>query len=266
MRAPFAPPRLSEPRNVEADAHAVETSCDTDRPLARIFCFRVAMSLSLIRLAIGSRDRVLPDQRLFRHERPEIARARTHVAVRELEPGAGKRVRELVRMFVEAPRDLLVGRVEPQREVRRQHGRHMLLRIVEGVRDVGLRTLRLPLLRAGRTLRQFPFVFEQVLEEEVAPLRRRLRPGDFRAAGDGVGANAGAILALPAEALILDVSAFRLRGRSATDRRRRGSCRRCGRPRSARRFPRRSSPYGKTFRGCPWPLRPGRDCRSGLPD
>ena len=50
MRAPFAPPRLSEPRNVEADAHAVETSCDTDRPLARIFCFRAAMSLSLIRL------------------------------------------------------------------------------------------------------------------------------------------------------------------------------------------------------------------------
>src|SRR4029453_15671954 len=26
MRAPFAPPRLSEPRKVDADAHAVETS------------------------------------------------------------------------------------------------------------------------------------------------------------------------------------------------------------------------------------------------
>src|ERR1700733_12944388 len=32
MRAPLAPPRLSEPRNVDADAQAVETSCDTDRP------------------------------------------------------------------------------------------------------------------------------------------------------------------------------------------------------------------------------------------
>jgi hypothetical protein len=32
MRAPFAPPRLSEPRNVDADAQAVETSCETDRP------------------------------------------------------------------------------------------------------------------------------------------------------------------------------------------------------------------------------------------
>ena len=76
---------------------------------------------------------------------------------------------------------------------------------------VGLRTFRLPLLRAGRALRQLPFVFEQVLEEEVAPLRRRLRPGDFRTAGDGVGADAGAVLAFPAEALVLDGAAFRLR-------------------------------------------------------
>jgi hypothetical protein len=36
MRAPFAPPRLSEPRKVDADAQAVETSCETDRPEARI--------------------------------------------------------------------------------------------------------------------------------------------------------------------------------------------------------------------------------------
>ena len=76
---------------------------------------------------------------------------------------------------------------------------------------VASRAFRLPLLRAGRALRQLPFVLEQVLEEVVAPLRRRLRPGDFRAAGDGVGAEAGAVLALPAEALILDGAAFRLR-------------------------------------------------------
>ena len=36
MRAPLAPPRLSEKRNVEADAQAVETSCDTDSPVATI--------------------------------------------------------------------------------------------------------------------------------------------------------------------------------------------------------------------------------------
>src|SRR6516225_9699021 len=86
----------------------------------------------------------------------------------------------------------------------------MLLRLVEGVRDGGLRPFRLPLLRTGRALRQLPFVFEQVLEEEVAPLRRRLRPGDFRTAGDGIGAHAGAMLVLPAEALILKGAALRL--------------------------------------------------------
>src|SRR6266481_9012334 len=87
----------------------------------------------------------------------------------------------------------------------------MLLRLVVGVRDRGLGAFRLPLLRTGRALGQLPFVFEQVLEEQIAPLRRRLRPGDFRAAGDGVGADARAMLALPAEALILKRTAFRVR-------------------------------------------------------
>ncbi len=36
MRAPFAPPRLSEPRNVDADAHAVDTRSAVESPEARI--------------------------------------------------------------------------------------------------------------------------------------------------------------------------------------------------------------------------------------
>src|SRR6516165_10462148 len=57
---------------------------------------------------------------------------------------------------------------------------------------------------AGRALRELPFVAEQVLEEVVAPLRRRGGPGDLQAAGDGVAALAGAEAVLPAEALVLD--------------------------------------------------------------
>ena len=53
---------------------------------------------------------------------------------------------------------------------------------------------RLPLLGAGRALGQLPFVLEQVLEEVVAPLGRRLAPGHFRAAGDGVGAETTVIV------------------------------------------------------------------------
>src|SRR5262249_243484 len=132
-------------------------------------------------------------------------------AVRELEPRAGKRVRELVRMLIEATRDLLVGRVEPQREVRGQHGRRMLLRLVVSIRHRGSTAFGLPLPGAGWALGQLPFVVEQVIEVVVAPLRRRLRPGDLRAAGDAVGPDARAKCALPAEALILDEGAFRCR-------------------------------------------------------
>ena len=211
MRAPLAPPRLSEPRNVDADAQAVATSWETDRPEARIFAFSAAMSCFPDQRMIHRGDRVLPRQLFLRNERAEIARDRPHVAVRQLEPRPGKRVGEFVRVLVEAPRNLFVGRVEPQREVRGQHGRHMPLRRVEGIGDRRLGAFRLPLLGAGRALGQLPFVAEQVLEEVVAPLRRRLRPGDLRAAGDRVGALAGAEPALPAEALLLDRGGFRLR-------------------------------------------------------
>src|SRR4030095_123685 len=44
MRAPLAPPRLWEPRNVDPDAQAVDTSSETDSPDARILPLRAAMS------------------------------------------------------------------------------------------------------------------------------------------------------------------------------------------------------------------------------
>ncbi len=44
MRAPLAPPRLSLPRNVAAEAQAVATSLDMEIPDARTWAFRAAMS------------------------------------------------------------------------------------------------------------------------------------------------------------------------------------------------------------------------------
>ena len=159
---------------------------------------------------VHGRDRVLPDQRLFRNKRAEVADDRTHIAVRQLEPCASEGVGELVRMLVEAPGDLLVRRIKPQREVRGEHrGRTALRRIVR-VRN---RTragapLRRPLIGAGRAFRQLPFVAEQVLEEVVAPFRRRRGPDDLYAAGDRVIAFAGAEFILPPEALLFDGRAF----------------------------------------------------------
>ena len=143
---------------------------------------------------VDRRDRVLPDQLFGRHLGAEVARARAHVAVRQLEPGAREGVGELVGVGEEAARDLLVGRVEAQRQVGGEHRRRQALRRVVRVRD-GAGTgaaLGHPLLRAGRALRQLPLEAEQVLEEVVAPLRRRGGPGDLQAAGDGVAALAGA--------------------------------------------------------------------------
>src|ERR1019366_6454857 len=63
-------------------------------------------------------------------------------------------------------------------------------------------------MRTGRTLRQFPVVAEQVGEEVVAPLGRRLGPNDFQAAADRVSTTTFPKFILPTEALVLDVGAF----------------------------------------------------------
>ena len=82
MRAPLAPPRLSLPRKVDADAQAVVTNCEIDRPDARIFAFSAAMSCVVDQRMVHGGDRVLPDQLFLRHQRAEVADARAHVAVR----------------------------------------------------------------------------------------------------------------------------------------------------------------------------------------
>ena len=88
---------------MDADAQAVETSSDTDRPEARILPLREAMSCGINQLVIDGRDGVLPEELFCRNLRAEIACARAHVAVRQLEPSPGERVRKLIRMFHEAP-------------------------------------------------------------------------------------------------------------------------------------------------------------------
>src|SRR5262249_34683475 len=103
--------------------------------------------------------------------------------MRQLEPRPREGVRELIGRLGKAPRNSLVSRVEPQGEVRGEHRRRMTLGFVVGIRNragAGA-ALRLPLMRAGRALRQLPLVAEQVLEVIVAPLRGRGGPGDLQA-------------------------------------------------------------------------------------
>src|SRR5262249_33855098 len=141
----------------------------------------------------------------------KIAWAWTHIAVRELEPRASKRICELIRMREEASRNLLVGGIHPQREVRDKHGWHVPLRRIEGIRNRGCSALCPKLIGPSWAFLQLPFIFEQVFEKAVAPLRRCRAPGDFWTAGDRVFAFARGVLALPAEALFFDRRSFRLR-------------------------------------------------------
>ena len=53
MRAPLAPPRLSVPRKLAADAQAVETSCEMDRPE----CEDLALEGGDVRARRSARDR-----------------------------------------------------------------------------------------------------------------------------------------------------------------------------------------------------------------
>src|SRR5262245_11333052 len=113
-------------------------------------------------------------------------------------------------MFVEALRDRPIDGIESQREIRREHERGVLLRSIVGIGN-GARTgavLGPPLMSAGRTLREFPVILKEVVEEGVAPLGWSGGPGAFQSAGDRIRTGACAEFVLPAEALLLDIGAF----------------------------------------------------------
>ena len=266
IRAPLAPPRLSVPRKLAADAHAVETSCATDRPESSSARLERGDVRVVDQLVVDGRNRVLPQLRLG-DPRAEVARDRAHVAVQQLVPRLGERLGELLGVVEPAPGDRPVDRVEPQREVSGEHHRRAPLRRVVRVGHgaLGLGVGRHPLPGAGRALGQLPLVAVQVLQEAVVPLVGVAGPGTLEAAGDRVAALAGAVAALPAQALLLERRALGLGADVVGGRRRRGSCRRCGRRRSARRSPRRSSPSGRTSRGCRGRRPAGPACRWAPP-
>src|SRR5262249_47931135 len=153
----------------------------------------------------------LPELWLLGDEWAQVARDRTHIAVRQLEPRFSKRVGELLRMIVETLRNRRINGIHPERQIGRQHERRVLLRRIVGIwnRAIPRPILRSPLVCACRTLRELPLKAEQVFQVVVAPLRRCLGPCAFQSAGDRVRGLAAAELVAPAETLLLDVRALR---------------------------------------------------------
>src|SRR5579859_5652160 len=120
---------------------------------------------------IECRDRILPQQFFFWNQRAEIAGAWAHITMGQLVPRAGKSVCELIRVFVETLRNRGVEGIHPQGKVCRKHRGGVPLRGIVSIRDSIRRsaTLRYPLIRTSRALRQFPFISEQNVEEAVIP-------------------------------------------------------------------------------------------------
>jgi hypothetical protein len=159
------------------------------------------------------RHRVLPEQLLRGDVRAEVAALRAHVAVQQLEPGAGVLVGEVLRLAVEPLGDGAELRVGDERDVGGGHHRRDLaaldVRVVGEV--LGLHVLGPPLLGAGRALRELPLVLEEQVEVAGVPLRRVDRPRALEARGDGVLRLALAVLVDPAELAGVHRAALRLR-------------------------------------------------------
>ncbi len=81
MRAPLAPPRLSPPRKVEAEAQAVPTSSDDGEAGGQHLGLERRGVRVVDQRMIDRRHRILPDQLFLRHFRSEIARARAEIAM-----------------------------------------------------------------------------------------------------------------------------------------------------------------------------------------
>ena len=158
------------------------------------------------RLAGG--NAVLPHPVLLGRQRAEVPGDRSHIAVEQLEPGLGEFLGQFLWVVEPTAGDLLVDRVHPHREVGGEHRRVSLALALGHRHRVGPAVvLRLPLIRAGRTLGQLPLVAVKDLQVAVVPLGRGMGPDDLQAAGERVVADTGAGVAVgPAEAHLVQRS------------------------------------------------------------
>ena len=76
MRAPFAPPRMSVPRKLAAEAQAVRTSSGTVSPESRISRLQLGNVAGVDQRMIDRGDRILPAQRFDRNFRADVAGTR----------------------------------------------------------------------------------------------------------------------------------------------------------------------------------------------
>ena len=195
MRAPLAPPRLSQPRKVEAEAQAVVTSCgDGQAGVEDLRLQRGDVGASTSGLVVARAPG--PARSASPPAPPGRGSAdRAHVAVGQLEPGAGEGVGELLGVLEEA-------RARSARRPGRPAAPGRWSSIVGGaalaVERVGHGVRAGAVLRASTGGRRrgswsAPTRSRRGSRRSCCPVRRRGGPDDLEAAGDRVAALAGAV-------------------------------------------------------------------------
>jgi len=161
---------------------------------------------------VHSGNWILPDQYLCRHLCTEVALNRSHIAVGQFVPGAGKSIGELIGILVEPARNLFVGRIHAHAEVCGQHGGLVTLSFVVRIRHQICRGTAFgnPLGGPCRALAHLPLKTKEVFEVVVAPLRGRRGPDALQSTGDGVGSCSSSKGVLPPCALLGDGGSSRL--------------------------------------------------------
>ena len=155
----------------------------------------------------------MPDQITFRHVRSKVAHLRPHIPMRQLEPGTGKGIRELVRIGVKVTRDFFISRVHAHRHVSGGHHDRHFFRCIRRMRCHVLfrQIFGMPLLRTCRAAPKFPFIAEQHIEIAHVPCRWCGSPCPVQAARNCIATNTTAELAEPAKTLCFQCATFGLR-------------------------------------------------------
>ena len=160
--------------------------------------------------SVARGHRILPDQVFGGGIGADVAHAWAHVAVGQLEPGAGKAIVEIGRICHEFFANRAIGRIHLHGHIGIGHDGHGALAGVRGInRHIFFFDIhRLPLPGTCGRFLQRPIIAKQQLEIAHVPFCGFGRPGAFQPRCYRIGCFATQIRVHPAQALVFDLGAF----------------------------------------------------------
>ncbi len=161
----------------------------------------------------NSRYRILPYKLFCRDLRPKIACFRSHIPVSEFEPSPCKCILKFIRIFQKTSCNFFISRIKSERKVGCKHHWCMTFIRIVGIRySICSHTMFwFPLMSAGWTFRQFPFITKKVPEEVIGPPCRCCGPGSLQTACNSITGITFPKGVFPSESLFLNTCRSRFR-------------------------------------------------------